>query len=75
MSEEFKMGREEEIRIIAYRIWEEDGYCHGRDIEHWLRAEVIWEEKNKPQKATTEIKTAQQGIVHKEKKSKGKIKK
>lgn len=38
------MGREEEIGIIAYRIWEEEGYCHGRDIEHWLRAERIWEE-------------------------------
>ena len=38
------MGREDEIRLIAYRIWEEDGCCDGRDLEHWFRAEVIWEE-------------------------------
>jgi len=37
------MGREEEIKLIAYRIWEEEGCIDGRDCEHWLRAEAIWE--------------------------------
>ncbi|MDD2778526.1 MAG: DUF2934 domain-containing protein [Methanocellales archaeon] len=41
------MRREEEIRLIAYSIWEQEGFCDGRDIEHWLRAEAIWEEKQK----------------------------
>jgi len=41
------MGREDEIKLIAYSIWEEEGCCHGRDVEHWLKAEVIWEEKQK----------------------------
>ena len=41
------MGREDEIRIIAYRIWEEEGCCDGHDCEHWLKAEVIWEEQQK----------------------------
>jgi hypothetical protein len=41
------MGREEEIKVIAYSIWEEEGCCHGHDVEHWLRAEVVWEEKQK----------------------------
>jgi hypothetical protein len=41
------MEREDEIRYIAYCIWEQEGCCHGRDIEHWIRAEVVWEEKQK----------------------------
>ncbi len=42
------MGREDEIRFIAYTLWEEEGYPSGRDCDHWYRAEIIWEEKQKP---------------------------
>ncbi|MBI4488263.1 MAG: DUF2934 domain-containing protein [Deltaproteobacteria bacterium] len=38
------MQREEEIRLIAYQIWEEEGRPQGRDVEHWLKAEAIWRE-------------------------------
>ena len=41
------MPREDEIRVIAYNIWQEEGCVHGKDCEHWLQAEVIWEEKQK----------------------------
>ncbi len=41
------MGREDKIRLIAYSIWEQESCCDGRDVEHWLRAEAIWEEKQK----------------------------
>lgn len=41
------MGREEQIRLIAYQVWAEEGYYNGRDVEHWLKAEAIWEEKLK----------------------------
>lgn len=37
--------REEEIRLIAYQIWEDEGRPHGRDLEHWRKAEAIWEEQ------------------------------
>jgi hypothetical protein len=37
--------REEEIRRIAYRLWEEDGCPEGRDVEHYFRAEAIWKER------------------------------
>ena len=50
------MRREDEIRIIAYRIWEEEGCCDGHDCEHWLKAEVIWEEKQKNEAASTDTK-------------------
>ena len=42
------MGREDEIRLIAYKIWEEEGCPNGRDCEHWFRAEVIWDQQQKP---------------------------
>ena len=36
------MGKEDEIRLIAYNIWEEEGCLYGHDCEHWFRAEAIW---------------------------------
>ena len=53
------MEREEEIRVIAYSIWEQEGYVDGQDVEHWLRAEAIWEEKRgnvSPEKSVTSLK-------------------
>ena len=41
------MGRDDEVRLIAYRIWEEEGCPNGRDCEHWFRAEIIWEQQQK----------------------------
>lgn len=49
------MGREDEIKLIAYCIWEEEGYPDGRDYEHWTRAEAICDEK---QKSKTEAKSS-----------------
>ncbi len=48
------MDREEEIRLIAYGIWEEEGYCHGHDVEPWLKAKAVWQERNKQEGATVE---------------------
>lgn len=56
------MDREEEIRMIAYSIWIQDGCCHGHEIEHWLKAEIVWQTKNNLQtdhvKSVPESKTA-----------------
>jgi hypothetical protein len=41
------MGREDEIKLIAYQIWEGESCPDGKDCEHWFRAETIWEEQNK----------------------------
>jgi hypothetical protein len=41
------MGRENEIRVIAHSIWEQEGCRDGHDCEHWLKAEVIWEQSHK----------------------------
>jgi hypothetical protein len=41
------MGRNDEIKMIAYHLWEEENCPDGRDCEHWFRAEAIWEEQSK----------------------------
>ena len=41
------MGKEDEIRLIAYSIWEEDNYPNGKDREHWFKAEALWEKEHK----------------------------
>jgi hypothetical protein len=33
--------REARIRARAYRLWEEDGRPHGRDVEFWERARAL----------------------------------
>jgi hypothetical protein len=40
--------RDEQIRELAYRIWQEEGYPYGEEVQHWLKAEAIWQEKNRP---------------------------
>jgi hypothetical protein len=41
------VGREDEIRLIAYTIWEQEECPNGKDCEHWFRAEAFWEEQQK----------------------------
>ena len=36
---------QEEISLIAYDIWEQEGRYHGRDVQHWLMAEEIWQKR------------------------------
>jgi hypothetical protein len=43
------VSREEEIRLIAYAIWQREGCPHGKDCDHWLQAEVVWEVQHKPE--------------------------
>ena len=63
------MGREDEIRLIAYEIWEGEGCPIGRDCEHWFRAEVVWEQKNSKGKLEESKLDSKQSI-----KSAGKVK-
>jgi len=41
------MPTEEEIRKLAYSIWEEEGRPDGKDVEHYMRAKAILEHKEK----------------------------
>ncbi len=53
------MEREDEIRLIAYNIWEEGGCQDGHDSEHWFRAEAMWEKKQKEATNDAQIKVNQ----------------
>jgi Protein of unknown function (DUF2934) len=43
-----EIERDEQIRELAYRIWQEEGYPHGYEVQHWLKAEAILQEKQRP---------------------------
>jgi hypothetical protein len=43
-----EVERDAEIRELAYRIWQEEGYPYGQEVQHWLKAEAIWQEKHRP---------------------------
>lgn len=39
--------REERIRLLAYRLWEEEGHPEGKAEEHWQKASaIIFAEEN-----------------------------
>ena len=67
-----QVNRDEEIRQLAYRLWQEEGCPDGREVEHWLRAQMIWEEitrpKSKPRqsRAPKERKTKQTPTAERE---------
>jgi hypothetical protein len=44
-----------EIAVRAYHIWEEEGRPHGRDFDHWLKAEqeIAGRGSRRPARATS----------------------
>ncbi len=61
------MAKEEEIRLIAYDIWEEENCPNGRDCEHWFRAEAIWEQQQKAKTVAASSKAEAKGLTLKSK--------
>jgi hypothetical protein len=52
------MAKEDEVKVLAYNIWEQQGCPSGRDCEHWFLAENIWEQKKQKTSANnTSAKT------------------
>jgi hypothetical protein len=39
------LDREEEIRRIAYNLWQQDGCQQGRDWEYYFRAEKSYQQQ------------------------------
>ena len=46
-----RMHHDEEIRLLAYHIWEDEGHPGGRQMEHWLKAETTMLKESTPQAA------------------------
>ena len=47
-----EIDRDEEIRQLAYRLWQDAGCPNGADLQHWLKAQELWRE-NHPSKNRT----------------------
>ena len=43
------MEREDEIRQMAYLLWEQDGRPEDRAFETWARAEAAWNAAHAPE--------------------------
>ena len=52
-----EMNRDEEIRQVVYKFWQEEGYPHGYDVQHWLKAETIWLEEKRPKNKPKQSKS------------------
>jgi hypothetical protein len=39
------MATEEQIRKLAYELWEQEGHPEGKDVEHYFRAKKILEDE------------------------------
>ena len=35
----------DEVKLMAYDIWEREGRPNGHDLEHWFKAEAICEQR------------------------------
>jgi hypothetical protein len=51
-----EIDRDEEIRQLAYRLWQESGCPNGSDLQHWLKAQELWQEKHRPKNRTKPAK-------------------
>ena len=54
------MGQEDEIKRLAYQLWEEEGRPEGRDLNHYYMAEILWQQRNAeivPEKEPVRAKT------------------
>jgi len=50
-------NRDEEIRQVAYKLWQEEGCPDGYDLEHWLKAETVWLEEKRPKNKPKQSKS------------------
>jgi hypothetical protein len=62
------MAREDEIRLIAYSLWEQEACPNGKDCEHWFRAEAMWEDHQGHKPAVIIAKTPAKQVIQKTKK-------
>lgn len=51
-------NREEEIRQLAYRLWQEAGCPEGNEVQNWLNAEAVWLEQQRAPSQTKPAKAA-----------------
>ena len=50
-------NRDEEIRQVAYKLWQEEGCPDGYDLQHCLKAETVWLEEKRPKNKPKQSKS------------------
>lgn len=48
------MPTDEQVRLLAYSIWEKEGCPDGRDVEHYYLAQHMLEEKESASSSSRE---------------------
>ncbi len=56
------MVNEDEIRRLAERIWEVEGFPRGRDWDHYFRAKGILEESERVEHSFSQIRERRRRI-------------
>jgi hypothetical protein len=61
-------NREQEIRQLAYKLWQDAGCPHGQDVTYWLTAESLWlneqrRQVSQPAKAPRGRKKSTKGLA------------
>lgn len=61
-------NREQEIRQLAYKLWQDAGCPHGQDVTYWLAAESLWHDERRRDvaprpKATRGRKRSSKGLA------------
>ncbi len=57
------MANEEDIQRLAYSIWEQEGRPDGRDVDHYLLAKHMLEEREAtPARPIVHAETAHNGL-------------
>jgi hypothetical protein len=51
-----QIDRDEEVRQLAYKFWQEAGCPNGADLQHWLKAEEVWRDNQGPENRTKPAK-------------------
>jgi hypothetical protein len=51
-------NRDEAIRQLAYRLWQEAGCPQGNDVQLWLKAETLWLDQHRAPSAAKRAKVA-----------------
>ncbi|GEM_PF-3243790 len=59
--------REDEIKKIAYEIWEREGRPHGKSGEHYFRAVKIYEERQRAASVSSQVASTATAVADQQK--------
>jgi hypothetical protein len=58
------MASEEQIKVLAYAIWDQEGRPEGKDLDYYFRAKQILEEREAASSTANEPPAPTASILH-----------